>query len=65
MKAPRCKCGERCQFYGPIGGYSVQCKGCNAKQSEKRRAASRRRIAAARYAAAREAAARFREGMGR
>ncbi len=55
MKAPRCKCGERCEFYGPIGGYSVQCKGCNAEQSEKRRAASsRRRIAA-----------RFREGMGR
>lgn len=62
MKAPRCKCGERCEFYGPIGGHSVQCKGCNAEQSEKRRAAaSRRRIAAA----AREEANRFREGMGR
>jgi hypothetical protein len=40
---PRCKCGKVCRYYGKIGGYSVQCKSCNAKQSEKRRAASAKR----------------------
>ena len=43
--APGCgKCGKRrCQYYGPVGGYSVQCKKCNEAQSEQRRAASKRR----------------------
>ena len=37
---PMCKkCKVKvCEHYGPIGGFSVQCKGCNVKQSEKRRA---------------------------
>jgi hypothetical protein len=39
--APKCKrCGKACQWYSPMGGYSVQCKTCNelsaAKQRERR-----------------------------
>jgi hypothetical protein len=36
---PKCKrCGKRCQKYGGIGGYSVQCKSCNERQGVLRRA---------------------------
>lgn len=38
----RCKINE-CAYYGPIGGYSVQCVECNLAQSVKRRAAYARR----------------------
>jgi hypothetical protein len=37
--APKCKrCGARCQKYGGIGGYSVQCKSCNERSGILRRA---------------------------
>lgn len=44
--APTCgKCGRRrCQYYGLVGGYSVQCKKCNEAQGKQRRAASKRRM---------------------
>lgn len=42
---PRCKCGNDCQHYGLVGGYSVQCENCNKRQSSQRRAASARRRA--------------------
>lgn len=40
MKPPICrKCKKlQCWYYGPIGGYSVQCKPCNEVQSKLRRA---------------------------
>jgi hypothetical protein len=31
---PRCKCGKVCAYYGEVGGFSVKCKGCNAKHAE-------------------------------
>ncbi|MDR5729676.1 MAG: hypothetical protein RB191_19850 [Terriglobia bacterium] len=31
---PLCKCGKVCQHYGPIGGYSASCKGCNEKHAK-------------------------------
>lgn len=34
---PHCKCGEACQYYGPVGGYSVQCEACNAERAARRR----------------------------
>lgn len=38
-KAPFCKrCGNPCQLYGGIGGYSVQCKECNERDCVRRRA---------------------------
>ena len=38
MTTPKCKkCGEPCQLYGGVGGYSVCCKACNEKAAEKRR----------------------------
>lgn len=38
------KCHKRKkQYYGEIGGYSVQCEVCNTKQSLKRRAAYAKR----------------------
>lgn len=45
MTAPICrKCGVApCEYYSPIGGFSVQCHTCNMEQSAKRRAASARR----------------------
>ena len=39
---PRCKCGEVCEYYGPTGGYSVQCKPCNDVKNEKARARRKR-----------------------
>lgn len=38
---PRCKCGEVCQYYGPVGGYSVQCTACNTKQALRRQGAAK------------------------
>ena len=38
---PYCKCGNPCQWYGLIGGYSKKCIKCNqhkAKQSRESRA---------------------------
>jgi hypothetical protein len=34
---PRCKCGDVCEYYGPVGGFSVQCKKCNKARAMKRR----------------------------
>lgn len=42
---PRCKCGKVCVYYGPIGGYSVACRICNAKNAARQRAARRTRSA--------------------
>ena len=44
--SPKCrKCKVRtCQNYGELGGFSVQCKTCNAAQSKKRREAAKLRI---------------------
>lgn len=38
---PRCKCGELCAYYGPVGGYSVKCEACNAKNAARQRKAQR------------------------
>ncbi len=27
--APTCACGLACEWYGPVGGYSKKCVGCN------------------------------------
>lgn len=35
---PRCKCGRFCAYYGKIGGFSVACKACNAKNAARQRA---------------------------
>ena len=45
QQKPLCrKCKKRpCEHYGTIGGYSVQCRQCNVKQSDMRRAAARRK----------------------
>jgi hypothetical protein len=38
MPPPYCrKCGAKCAYYGPIGGYSVMCAKCNAKNAERQR----------------------------
>lgn len=34
MRIPLCKCGSACQYYGPVGGYSVSCNGCNEKHAK-------------------------------
>ncbi len=39
---PTCKCGDACQWYGVVGGFSKQCLPCNQRQGVKRRAASLR-----------------------
>ena len=39
MKRPTCKCGNACAYYGPVGGYSVACEQCNAKNAARQRAA--------------------------
>jgi hypothetical protein len=41
-KAPRCKCGKRCAYYGPIGGYSVACETCNRRNAKRQRDARAR-----------------------
>ena len=42
---PKCrKCGNPARYYGPVGGYGVQCEGCNRHQSPQRRAAAARRL---------------------
>lgn len=43
VKRRRCKCGKPCAFYGPIGGYSVACVKCNAKNAKRERIGRRRR----------------------
>lgn len=40
-KAPRCVCGNACAYYGPIGGFSVRCKACNARNAKRQRDARR------------------------
>jgi len=34
-----CKCGEPCQLYGGVGGYSKCCEACNAKNAKRQREA--------------------------
>lgn len=36
---PRCKCGKVCAYYGEVGGFSVKCEVCNAKNAARQRAA--------------------------
>lgn len=36
-RAPKCKCGKPCAYYGPIGGYSAACERCNAKNAKRQR----------------------------
>lgn len=44
LNAPKCKrCGDPCQKYGGVGGFSVQCKKCNERSGVIRRAASAKR----------------------
>lgn len=40
--APACKCGNVCEYYGEVGGYSVACKACNTKNAERQRKARAR-----------------------
>ncbi len=37
MQKPKCKCGNDCAYYGEVGGFSVACKDCNAKNAERQR----------------------------
>lgn len=30
-----CKCGQACQYYGPIGGFSIRCYACNKKNADR------------------------------
>ena len=39
IRRPRCQCGRICAYYGPVGGYSVKCEKCNAKNAERQRRA--------------------------
>lgn len=43
----KCKCGATCDHYGEIGGYSVACKECNAKNAARQRKDRTRRKAEA------------------
>jgi hypothetical protein len=43
MKRPKCKCGNPCAYYGPVGGFSKACKECNAHKA-KLSAESRKRM---------------------
>ena len=36
---PLCRCGQPCAYYGRIGGYSVKCIACNAKNAARQRMA--------------------------
>jgi len=38
-----CKCGKPCAYYGTVGGYSVACTDCNARNAERQR--KQRRLA--------------------
>ena len=40
---PLCKCGEVCQYYGEVGGFSTSCKGCNKKNAKRQRDARERK----------------------
>lgn len=40
--SPLCKCGKPCQYYGDQGGWSGKCKGCNAKNATRQRAARKK-----------------------
>jgi hypothetical protein len=41
---PRCRCGNPCDYYGPIGMYSVACRGCNAKNATRQRISRAKRV---------------------
>lgn len=43
MKKPRCKCGNICNYYGKIGGFSVACIACNEKNALRQRVARARK----------------------
>lgn len=43
LKPPVCKCGKYCQYYGAVGGFSVKCEACNAKNAKRQRDARARK----------------------
>jgi len=33
LATPRCRCGQPCQKYGSVGGWSKACEGCNRRKA--------------------------------